>query len=139
MHKARQRRPLKPNEVRYEYNGVVACIYRRKGPDWQEYCQLRVARYEAQHAEEDVASRHQWPGLMQLVDKARLEMPKWVPSSTAIAVYLAHTSWGWELARIARMWEVHRTLPGRYVKRVEDARDDDAFDVAISDLECQLK
>lgn len=134
-HRPRARRKLRKNEVRYEYAGVSTAYYRRKGPDWREYCQLRIAQVEQQQEAEIVQSAPKWVELMETVHAARLQMPSTVPSAKAMAMYLAHTVWGWELGRIARICGVHRSMASKYVRRVEEARDDPDFDAAIENME----
>ena len=52
-----------------------------------------------------------------------------------LAMYLAHTGLGWPLARVGAAFSRDRTTVGHACRRVEDRRDDVAFDRRVEALE----
>jgi chromosomal replication initiation ATPase DnaA len=52
-----------------------------------------------------------------------------------IVIYLAHTIWGWSLARAAASFGRDRTTASHACRRVEDLRDDAGFDARLQRLE----
>ncbi|HEX5778376.1 MAG TPA: helix-turn-helix domain-containing protein [Xanthobacteraceae bacterium] len=52
-----------------------------------------------------------------------------------VAIYLAHVALGMKLAEIGAAFRRDRTTAGYACARVEDARDDPAFDAALTSLE----
>ena len=52
-----------------------------------------------------------------------------------VAIYLAHVALGMKLAEIGDAFRRDRTTAGYACARVEDARDDPAFDAALTSLE----
>ena len=52
-----------------------------------------------------------------------------------VAIYLAHVALGMKLAEIGDAFRRDRTTAGYACARVEDARDDPAFDAALASLE----
>ncbi len=63
------------------------------------------------------------------------------PASEArhLAMYLAHTGLGWPLARVGAAFGRDRTTVGHACRRVEDRRDDPAFDRSVEVLEDCLR
>ena len=56
-----------------------------------------------------------------------------------LAMYLAHTGYGWPLARVGAAFGRDRTTVGHACRRVEDRRDDPAFDRSVEALEDCLR
>lgn len=56
-----------------------------------------------------------------------------------LAMYLAHTGFGWPLARVGAAFGRDRTTVGHACRRVEDRRDDPAFDRRVERLEDCLR
>lgn len=55
------------------------------------------------------------------------------------AMYLAHTAFGWPLARVGHAFGRDRTTAGHACARVEDLRDDARFDAGLCALEACLR
>lgn len=64
-----------------------------------------------------------------------------IPASEArhLAMYLAHTGLGWPLARVGAAFGRDRTTVGHACRRVEDRRDDPAFDHRVEEMEACLR
>ena len=64
-----------------------------------------------------------------------------IPAAEArhLAMYLAHTGLGWPLARVGAAFGRDRTTVGHACRRVEDRRDDPAFDRCVEELESCLR
>lgn len=65
-------------------------------------------------------------------------------SQTAIrarqmAIYLAHVTLSWPLARVAQAFGRDRTTASHAVRTVEDLRDDPAIDAHLADLEACIR
>ena len=56
-----------------------------------------------------------------------------------LAMYLAHTGLGWPLARVGFAFGRDRTTVGHACRKVEDRRDDAAFDRSVEELEACLR
>ena len=56
-----------------------------------------------------------------------------------LVMYLAHTGYGWPLARVGAAFGRDRTTVGHACRRVEDRRDDPAFDRNLEELEDCLR
>ena len=56
-----------------------------------------------------------------------------------MAMYLAHVGYGWPLDRVANAFAVNRATAGIACRWTEDARDDDAVDRLLDQLEASLK
>lgn len=56
-----------------------------------------------------------------------------------IAIYLAHVTLAWPLARVAQAFGRDRTTAGYAVRTVEDLRDDPAMDAHLTDLEACIR
>ena len=56
-----------------------------------------------------------------------------------IAMYLAHVTYAWPMARVATAFGRDRTTASHACHRIEDLRDDPAFDVLISAMEASLR
>ena len=57
----------------------------------------------------------------------------------ALAMYLAHTAFSWPLWRVGFAFGRDRTTVGHACKRMEERRDDKAFDAAVADMETCLR
>lgn len=57
----------------------------------------------------------------------------------ALAMYLAHTALAWPLVRVGAAFERDRTTVGYACRRMEDRRDDAAFDRRVAELEACLR
>lgn len=56
-----------------------------------------------------------------------------------IAMYLAHVGFAWPMARVATAFGRDRTTASHACHRIEDLRDDAAFDARLSALEACLR
>jgi chromosomal replication initiation ATPase DnaA len=56
-----------------------------------------------------------------------------------VAIYLAHVALGMKLAEVGNAFRRDRTTAGYACARVEDARDDPAFDAALTGLETAVR
>ena len=56
-----------------------------------------------------------------------------------IALYLAHVTLAWPLARVAQAFGRDRTTAGNAVRTIEDLRDDPAIDAHLNDLETCIR
>lgn len=56
-----------------------------------------------------------------------------------LAIYLAHVTLSWPLARAAFAFGRDRTTAGAAVRTIEDLRDDPGIDARISALECCVR
>ncbi len=52
----------------------------------------------------------------------------------ALAMYLCHTELGWPLSRVGAAFGRDRTTVGHACRRVEDRRDDPAYDARVAEL-----
>ena len=55
------------------------------------------------------------------------------------AMYLAHTAFGWPLARVGLAFGRDRTTAGHACGLIEDQRDDPGFDARLNALEAMLR
>lgn len=56
-----------------------------------------------------------------------------------IAMYLAHVTYAWPMARVAAAFGRDRTTASHACHRIEDLRDDPAFDALITAMEASLR
>ncbi|WP_297506433.1 helix-turn-helix domain-containing protein [uncultured Caulobacter sp.] len=56
-----------------------------------------------------------------------------------LAIYLTHITYHWSLARVAYAFGRDRTTCGHACRRIEDLREDAAFDRRLSELEACLR
>lgn len=56
-----------------------------------------------------------------------------------IAMYLAHVGYAWPMARVAAAFGRDRTTASHACHRIEDLRDDPAFDAHLTSLEACLR
>lgn len=56
-----------------------------------------------------------------------------------IAMYLAHVCYAWPMARVAAAFGRDRTTASHACHRIEDLRDDPAFDAQLTSLEACLR
>jgi chromosomal replication initiation ATPase DnaA len=56
-----------------------------------------------------------------------------------MAMYLAHVGYAWPMARVATAFGRDRTTASHACHRIEDLRDDAAFDALISAMEASLR
>jgi len=56
-----------------------------------------------------------------------------------IAIYLAHITLSWPLARVAFAFGRDRSTAGHAIRTVEDLRDDPAIDAHLTDLEACIR
>ena len=55
------------------------------------------------------------------------------------AMYLAHTAYGWPLARVGQAFGRDRTTAGHACALIEDERDDPSFDATLQAMEAMLR
>lgn len=139
-HRPRRRRALASNEVRVEkYDGTCAYIRRSVHGTHADFCEQRAEKGRTLRQLEDKASANRLPGLLALVREAALLFPRNAPSARVLSMYLACTVWGWQTARAARGFKCHRTLVSKYVRLVEDWRDEPNFNDRMTELENLLQ
>lgn len=63
---------------------------------------------------------------------------KTVAKGRQLAMYLAHVSLGWSIARVAAAFERDRSTVAHACQIVEHKRDDDAFDLWMNEMEESL-
>ena len=73
----------------------------------------------------------------EIVATGRAALP--AAEARHLAMYLAHTGLGWPLARVGAAFGRDRTTVGHACRRVEDRRDDPAFDRRVETLEDCLR
>lgn len=106
----------------------------------QEYTAVRVERNAKRRHDDELAAREKLPALMNVVVEAHEKLPQTfeacpTPSIQMTVIYLGHTVWGWDTRLCGVLFGKHRTQVARYVRQVEDARDDQAFDTILNEIE----